>query len=165
MPNRLIWWDLPKHRVFWKIVHTRNRRLFVLRKSPLIIVGFISIRNIMVYLFTRKGDILRAGRRSRELPLIWNISSIQVISWGRTSSWTHITFKYVLFAKANNNVISSSGKMFYFLFKYFWIRNGKCVCRLHVSVFSVCTLLLLSTMFIQAPFTSIKYIADLSFFE
>lgn len=134
MPNRLIWCDLPKHRVFWKIIHTRNRKPFVLWKSPLIMVFFISTRNIMVYLFTCIADIFRAGLRNCELLFIWNISSRQVISWGGTSSWTHIKFKSALLRLAKMNVISSTGKMFYFLLKYFW----KKITSSFVAIIYVC---------------------------
>lgn len=73
----------------------------------------------MVYLFTCVADIFRAGLWGCELPFIRNVSTVQVISWGGTSSWTHIKFKSALLRLAETSVISSTGKRFYFLLKYF----------------------------------------------
>lgn len=74
----------------------------------------------MVYLFTCMVDIFRAGLRNCEFLFTWNVSSSQVISWGGRSSWTHTKIKSALLRLAKMNVISSTGKMFYFLLKYFW---------------------------------------------
>lgn len=88
----------------------------------------------MVYLFTCMADIFRAGLRNCELLFIWNASSRQVISWGGTSSWTHIKFKSALLRLAKMNVISSTGKMFYFLLRYFW----KKITSSFVAIIYVC---------------------------